>query len=46
MCDDCEGRFSKNGENWVLRHCLKRDDSFPLASILNSTAPGLTRTTS
>ena len=28
LCGDCEQRFSKNGENWVLRHCLQRDGSF------------------
>ena len=39
LCGDCEGRLSKNGENWVLKHCLKRDGSFPLAAILRATPP-------
>jgi hypothetical protein len=41
LCRDCEQRFSKNGENWVLAHCLKADRSFPLASILASRKPDL-----
>jgi hypothetical protein len=41
LCRDCEQRFSQNGENWVLRHCLKADRSFPLAAILASRTPEL-----
>ena len=37
LCQDCEQRFSKNGENWVLAHCLQEDGTFPLWSILAST---------
>lgn len=39
LCRDCEQRFSKLGEDWVLAHCLKKDGNFPLASILSSRAP-------
>ena len=39
LCRDCEQRLSRNGENWVLRNCLKRDGSFPMASVLASRAP-------
>lgn len=39
LCRDCEQRFSKFGENWVLGHCLHKDRSFPLASILASRTP-------
>ena len=39
LCQDCEQRFSKHGENWVLRHCLQRDGRHPLASILASKTP-------
>lgn len=39
LCSDCEQRLSRNGENWVLRHCLGRDGTFPLASILSSITP-------
>src|SRR5947208_4164630 len=39
LCRDCEQRFQKSGENWVLKHCLQGDGSFPLASILASRSP-------
>jgi len=41
LCWDCEQRFSRSGEDWVLKHCLHRDGSFPLASILASKTPDL-----
>jgi hypothetical protein len=47
LCHHCEQRFSIKGENWVLRHCLRQDGRFRLASLLeartpDSTAPGTT----
>jgi hypothetical protein len=39
LCRDCEQRFSKFGESWVLGHCLQKDGSFPLAAILASKTP-------
>ena len=39
LCTDCEQRLSANGEDWVLRNCLKKDGRFPLASILASKTP-------
>ena len=41
LCLECEQRFSKNGEHWVLGHCLQEDGSFPLASILASRVPDI-----
>jgi hypothetical protein len=41
LCSDCEERFSKHGENWVLAHCLRADGRFPLAEILASKVPAL-----
>jgi len=41
LCRDCEQRFSKLGENWVLKNCLRKDGSFALASILASRSPDL-----
>jgi hypothetical protein len=41
LCGDCEQRFDKNGENWVLRNCYKSDKTFPLAEILSSRKPDL-----
>ena len=40
LCRDCEQRFSKYGENWVLGHCLRKDRSFPLAVYLGVEDPG------
>ncbi len=39
LCSECEQRFSKHGETWVLGHCLRKDGSFPLASILAARIP-------
>jgi hypothetical protein len=39
LCRACEQRFSKYGETWVLGHCLRKDGSFPLASILAPIVP-------
>ena len=36
LCGDCEQLFSKRGEHWVLKNSLRRDGTFPLASILAS----------
>jgi hypothetical protein len=39
LCRDCEQRFSKGGESWVLSNCLQKDGGFPLLSALNSISP-------
>lgn len=39
LCNDCEQRFSKNGEDWVLKYCQQQDGNFPLASILAARKP-------
>ena len=39
LCCKCEQRLSKDGENWVLRHCPRNDGSSSLAYNLNSRAP-------
>ena len=41
LCQDCEQRLSKNGERWVLSHCLKRNGSFPLAEMLAARKPDM-----
>lgn len=41
LCRECEQRLSKNGEKWVLRNCLQRDGSFPLASALARRSPDI-----
>jgi hypothetical protein len=39
LCRDCEQRLSKQGEKWVLENCLKKDRSFPLATVLAARPP-------
>jgi hypothetical protein len=41
LCWGCEQRFSRSGEDWVLKHCLLKDGGFPLASFLASRTPDL-----
>ena len=38
LCFDCEQRFSKNGERWVLSH-MARNSSFPLQESLRKAPP-------
>jgi len=39
LCHDCEQRFSRNGERWVLSNCLKADRTFPLRELLDLQQP-------
>jgi len=39
LCEECEGRFSRSGERWVLRHCYRRRGVFPLRTTLQQTVP-------
>jgi hypothetical protein len=41
LCRECEQRFSKNGEDWILRNASKRDGSFRVGSILAARKPNL-----
>jgi hypothetical protein len=41
LCFECERRLCRHGETWVLAHCLKKDRTFPLASILAGRTPDL-----
>ena len=41
LCRDCEQRLSKNGENWVLGNCRRKDGRFPLAEILAARKPDI-----
>jgi hypothetical protein len=38
LCGDCEQRFNKNGEDWILRHVDNGKD-FPLLQTLNLAMP-------
>jgi hypothetical protein len=35
LCKDCEDLFNRNGEKWILEHCLQPDGTFPLRDIVN-----------
>jgi hypothetical protein len=41
LCSECEGRFDRNGENWVLKHCLRNEGRFLLKSFLDSVKPDI-----
>jgi hypothetical protein len=46
LCGDCEQRLSKNGEQWLLGHCLRSDGSFRLRDTLFSRLPNISSPTS
>jgi hypothetical protein len=39
LCADCEERFDRNGEEWVMRHCYRGRDRFRLRTLLEQSAP-------
>jgi len=39
LCSDCEGRFSKNGEDWVLKNYVKTSGNFPILQNLSQASP-------
>lgn len=39
LCVDCEGRFSKNGETWVMRNCFRAKQGFFLREQLQTIEP-------
>ena len=40
LCHDCEQRFSRNGENWVITHCYHESDGrFRLRDLLKTAVP-------
>ena len=45
LCRCCEQRLSKNGEDWVLRNCLRSNSRFSLASILALQTPDVSLAT-
>ncbi len=40
LCPQCEDRFNKGGESWVLAHAYRGTDSFPMRAAL-ATAPSI-----
>jgi hypothetical protein len=40
LCHECEQRFNRNGETWVINHCYHEDrGSFPLRDLLKTHEP-------
>ena len=39
LCEECESRFRKGGEDWVLANCLRPGGKFPLRDILCNATP-------
>jgi hypothetical protein len=40
LCSDCEQRFHRNGEDWMLRNCCRAPDQFRLREVLLRSSPG------
>jgi hypothetical protein len=38
LCDECEKRFDRNGEDWVLKHCYRGRGVFRLRKLLEQSA--------
>ena len=39
LCADCEERFNREGEDWVLKNCWRSRTRFPLHSALTTSTP-------
>src|SRR5687768_6818881 len=39
LCADCEQRFNRNGEDWILRNCWHNETEFPLRLALLVSSP-------
>lgn len=39
LCEKCEALLHKNGEDWVLAHCYRGPDDFPIAATLAALGP-------
>lgn len=39
LCHTCEQLFSKNGEDWVLKHCFRNDAGFKLKDLIDAARP-------
>jgi hypothetical protein len=39
LCDECEGRFNKSGETWILRNCWLSETAFGIGDSLRAAAP-------
>ena len=41
LCRTCEAILSREGEDWIFRHGMKSDGSFPLADLLRTYRPSV-----
>ena len=41
LCRSCEALLSRGGEDWVFRHGMKQNGSFPLAELLRRSRPSV-----
>jgi hypothetical protein len=41
LCRSCESILSREGEDWIFRHGMKNDGSFPLADVLRRSKPSV-----
>ncbi len=39
LCSECEQRFNRDGENWILKHCYRGRGVFRLRDHLKSSSP-------
>src|SRR5438309_10471962 len=39
LCEDCEDRFSKNGETWVVDNVYQEGGGFPILEALKKAVP-------
>ena len=39
LCKECEDRFNKGGEKWVVENCWRSETDFPLQAALLKTTP-------
>ena len=42
LCKECEQRFNQEGEDWVLQHCWRGPQEFPLGQLLRGETPATT----
>ena len=39
LCPQCEERFNKNGEGWVMKYCSRNAEGFKLKELIEATKP-------
>lgn len=39
LCPQCEDRFNKNGESWVMKYCARNAEGFKLKELIDASKP-------